>query len=377
MSRIVCAFDLPTLSEDMLPRSVRLQQIKGRIELLTAVTAADSVVVVLDLERRDAANMVVMLNEVRPGLPIIGIGSKMESIEEAQRAGCQTFISAPLNADELSGALTQIWSSGTDQSERMHVLGVFGAIGAAGSTTIACHIATELAARHARTLLIDADLEFGGAARAFDRKPEHTIAELAHSANPDLVTLSKSVCDLGGNCALLARPYSIREAHEVDEASMQRVIRLAMRGYPHVVIDLPRRLDALTGAAIELCDKLLVVTQLTVPGLANALQLIQGLEAEGFRGERIEVVINRFRPGTYACTLPMVEQQLSRKPLAVVPNDFQSVNRAIDAGRPLSPNNAVRVAIAELVNRLAPAAPGAAPVAAKSWLGRLGLAGTK
>ncbi len=231
-------------------------------------------------------------------------------------------------------------------------------------------MATEIAElQHTRTLLIDADLEFGGAARAFDLRPEHTISQLAAAPNPDLVTLKKSVCEVGAQCDLLARPNNIREAHEVDEAAMQRIIKLATRGYSHVVLDLPRRLDPQTGAAIELCDKLLVVTQLTVPGLDNAAHLIGGLETEGYPKSRIDVVINRFRKGGYACTLEMVEQQLSRAPLAVVPNDFQSVNKALDAGKALPANNPVR-AIAQLVTRLSRSAsraetqPGESPSAA-------------
>jgi Flp pilus assembly CpaE family ATPase len=81
-------------------------------------------------------------------------------------------------------------------------------------------------------------------------------------------------------------------------------------------------------------------------------------------------VVNRYRKGLQSCTLEQLEQELGRTPLAVVPSDYHAVHRALDVGRTLSTNSAVRTAMRDLAQRLS----GQPEARQKSgWLARLGL----
>jgi pilus assembly protein CpaE len=163
---------------------------------------------------------------------------------------------------------------------------------------------------------------------------------------------------------LIARPPTLAEAHQIEEHSIRSLIQLSARTYPYVVLDLPRKLDSISGAAIETCDKLLIVIQLNVPSIDNARRLITALTSEGVPQDRLEVVVNRYRKSVHGFTIEMAEKELAQKMFGLVPSDFPSVNKALDTGKPLAPKNIVRAAIAEIASKLA--RPVAEPQS-KSW----------
>jgi pilus assembly protein CpaE len=167
---------------------------------------------------------------------------------------------------------------------------------------------------------------------------------------------------------ILARPRNIADAHRVSGETVRETLRVAAESYGHVIMDLPRKLDEITGVGIEMCDRLLLVVQLTVPSVDNAARLLDTLSGEGIGRERVDLVINRFRKKVHSCTVEMVEKQLNLKSIGTIPSDYSSVNRALDAGVLLSPKSAVRTSIADLAQKLLGAAH------ARSRDSKLGLA---
>jgi pilus assembly protein CpaE len=232
-------------------------------------------------------------------------------------------------------------------------ISVISAAGGAGSTTIACHLAVELAGEDGiSAAVIDLDFDFGGVARAFDVAPHFTIADIASAGVVDAVLLEKAAVELPCGVHVVARPPSIHAAQGIDDDAVRNTIRAAARQYPYVVLDLPRKLDPICGQAIELSNKLLIVVQLTVPNLDNAKRLIEAVTAEGVPPEIVEIVVNRYRKSTATCTLDMVESQLKKKVYAVVPSDYHAVRDSVDYGKTLAKRNPVRIAIAEMAARI-------------------------
>jgi pilus assembly protein CpaE len=169
---------------------------------------------------------------------------------------------------------------------------------------------------------------------------------------------------------VFARPRTIQEAHATDESIVRSILQTAHRSFPYIVLDLPRYLSPITGAAIEQCSKLLLVLQLTVPSVKNARRIIEAVRAEGIPDDRIELVVNRYRKHANSCTNEIVEQQLKRRVLATVPSDYKAVHSALDTGKPLMRKNLVRVAIRDMAARLT----GHDESAKRSaWLPNLGL----
>ncbi len=375
MSLKACVHQLPDLPDDLLKGCVVAARTDTREQLCNTLTTVEMAVLLLDLDAPDAINTLVAAHEVAPALPIVGVttGSDLEVVIQAQRNGCQQISRKPYDAQDLQTALGRVLQAeGGGQGK---VYSIIGPTGGAGATTVASHLGMEFASMGGGdALLIDLDFDFGGVARAFDVMPNFTIADLAKADSIDSHNLEKTCLKIEGGPRLIARPRSIADAQAVDADTIRNLLRVARRDFEHVIIDLPRKLDEITGAGIEQCDTLLLVVQLTVPAVDNASRLIDILSAEGIDKSRIELVVNRYRKNMQTCTVEMVEEQLGRKAAALIPSDYSSVHKAIDAGVLLNRKNVVRAAIHDLAQKLIGTAQAEADHAKSGWFGKLGFA---
>lgn len=375
MGRNLCIHDVNGIEPEALRGFSVLATTSTRRDLLEALGALPIDTLVIDLDGDEALDLIVAARELRPNVGIVGVTARndLTAVISAQRAGCNQFVTRPIDVHDLLDALGRVDSvrqTGTQGA----MIAMMGATGGCGATTLACHLAAELAAvSRARAAIFDLDLEFGGVARAFDLAPVHTLADLARAGAIDADLLSRAAAAATGGVDVFARPATIQESLELDESGIERALRTASTTYPYLVLDLPRRLTALTGFAIENCTKLLLVVQLTVPSVDNARRLILAIGQTGVSSDNVEIVVNRYRRSVHQCTIELLEQQLARKVFAVVPNDFQAVREAIDTGRPLAPRNPVRSAIHEIAQRLVGADH---PPARPGWMGFLPFTGT-
>src|SRR5690606_25598266 len=84
-------------------------------------------------------------------------------------------------------------------------------------------------------------------------------------------------------------------------------------------------------------DEVLLVTQMTVPGIRQACRQLEALAAEGLDDVPVRVVLNRYEKRWGASfTLKEAEKALGRKVDFTVANDFRTVSEALDQGLPLA-----------------------------------------
>jgi pilus assembly protein CpaE len=370
----VCIYRLPDIEPGMIPEFTIASKTMQQQELLTAIGTLDVAALVLSLDEPDAINIIVNALEIKADLGVVGVTgeSNVKRVIAAQRAGCTQFATRPFDAGDLSAALHEAIGRGSsDASSKSLTIAMLGATGGAGSTTIASHLAMELAQITANPVaLFDLDFELGGVARGFDVNARYTIADLANAGTVDSSLLEQTAVKLPSGVHVFARPSTVREAHAIDVRTITPILHVASRTYRYVLLDVSHHLDPVTGSAIEHSDKLLLVVQLTVPSVDNARRIMDALSMEDIPEERVEIVVNRYRKNVHSCTISMVEDRLKREVSMIVPNDYQSVRDAIDAGKPLPKRNPVRAAIREAAVRFA----GQEGKAKRgSWLTKLGL----
>lgn len=350
----LCIYEVEDLTNEMLPKCDLIDRPASRSDLLNGLTALQFDVVIVDLDKPNALNTIMWVAELRSSTGIIAITGQTDinRIIEAQRAGCGQIVTRPIDPNDLQVAVTA-FASARPARGRANTFALFGATGGAGTTTLASHLATETAAlTDADVGVIDLDLDFGGVARAFDLVPKYTVTDIASAGVVDRSVLRQACGSVGKNVHVLARPNAVGEAAGLDREAVLAMLDASDAAFKHVIIDLPRKLDEITGAAMEHATKLLIVLQLTVPSIENARRLITALTELGFDIERLELVVNRFRKNVHDCTLEMVEHQCGKPVFAVVPNDYQAVRESLDVGKPLAGRNPVRAAIRQLSEKL-------------------------
>ncbi len=342
-------------------------------EALTA-RGFDAVLVNLDPADDSECILVRRISEVSPDVGIIGVSTdaSSEAIIAAMRGGCHQFVRWPIEPTDLTQALESIGKRRPDSERaKSNCIAVMGSSGGAGATTIACNLAIELAQlAHQSVAVVDLDLQLGDVACAFDCSPQFSIADACKTGiESDASVVARIAHKLPNNVSVVARPDRVGDCDEIAPAAIEKMLRMLGESYPFVVLDLPRFFSPLTLAGLEAADRVLVVTQLSVPFLRNATRIRNHLREAGANDSHIEFIINRSNANFERITINEASQHLGKPIFGNVPNDYRRVTAARDLGHPImsnSPNSPARLAIQDIARKLVSAVQPADEAAASS-----------
>jgi pilus assembly protein CpaE len=141
---------------------------------------------------------------------------------------------------------------------------------------------------------------------------------------------------------------------------------------------MPRTWFSWTDNVLLGSNKLFIVSEMTVPGLRHAKQLVEAIRERLGDSPNPQVIVNRFEQKMFSTGLRKtdIEQVLGDAFAACIPNHYSLVREAIDRGVPLEeikPGNKITAELKKLVLPQAVAktsAPGADKAAKKfklSW----------
>jgi len=334
-------------------------------ELLSCGTV-DAVIVNLDTDGFDGELQLVQhIAEVAPNCDIIGVSqaTSPDAIIGAMRAGCSQFVRWPVDSDDLASAVQSIRRTRVQEPQGSQRICIVSVSGGAGATTIACNLAIELAQiTDQRCALVDMNLQFGDVACAFNIQPRYTLEDLCRgNVEIDSSVVQSALVTLPCNIAVLAPPAQINMTDGIRTDTVDEALRVLGTMHPFVLVDLPRQVGPLTAAVLHGADRVLLVSQLSVPHLRNASRFYEYLLQLGADEERIELVLNRCNPKMERISQAEVEKQFRRPVFAAVPNDYKRIGTARDLGQSIqddAPNSPARVAIHKLAKRLTgPVAP--------------------
>ena len=332
-------------------------------ELQNFLSASHLDVIAINLDNDDNSSHAYVMRricEVSPQCGIIGVGRNADpdAIIAAMRAGCHQFVRWPVDPEDLQAALDRIGHVRVPIGTRCRTIGVIGASGGSGATTIACNLAIELA--HVTELecaLIDMDLQYGDVTCAFDIKPRYSVADVCEAgADIDRGVLETALTKLPSNVSILGCPEDIGQVDRVSPDVVTQMFRVLRQIFPFAIVDVPRYFSPIVYSALDNLDRVLIVTQLSVPQIQHATRIYQSLVRWGAMEEQIEIVLNRCNANFERIKPDEVNEHFGRPVFAVIPNDYKRIGASRDHGHPLMANSSsspARLAIHELARRLA------------------------
>lgn len=261
---------------------------------------------------------------------------------------------------------------------RGRIVAVWGPAGAPGRTTVAVHLAAELAGMGVSTLLVDADTYAGSVAQTLallDEAPGLVgAARAADQGTLDLPALARLAPQVSRGLRVLTGIPRAQRWPEVRAAALERVLDLARTLAQVIVVDCgfclesdeelsydteaPRRNQA-TLTSLQLADELLAVSGADPVSLQRLVRGLQDLAS--VRSPQPRVVVNRLRPGAVGARPDLrVREALARfagvEQVWFVPDDPAAVDAALLAGRTLAesaPSAPSRAALRALAAQLA------------------------
>ncbi|HEY0721814.1 MAG TPA: AAA family ATPase [Gammaproteobacteria bacterium] len=312
----------------------------------------------------------------RPPTVVIGAGNTA-MMRSAMRVGAKDCFSFPVAPSELLESLQRIereWrseSSEEDNPDRFVV--VINAKGGSGASTISATLGHGLAYRIGqRVALVDMDMQFGNLPSLFDLPPAGGLIDAALRADSiDAIALEGHMLKHKSGLHLLGNtPQQLVVPGEVEEARMRKLMELLRTSYDHIIADLPRQIDGITGLLLESADRVLLVVQQSVSHIQDAKQMLRYLTTYlGVPEQRITIVVNRWDKRAPLSSSD-IEKALGIKDLLCIPNDFARVAESANLGTPLL-ESAPSSQVSRAMMRLAEMLSGKKAAADESGLGKV------
>jgi pilus assembly protein CpaE len=220
---------------------------------------------------------------------VIGSVNDVSLYRALMSLGVVDYLVKPVSGDVLHDALAAVVDHRGAESAaalpRIQAYAFLGARGGIGTTTITAAIAWYFVNEfHQRAALVDLDLHFGTLALSLDLEPGRGLREaLEHPERIDDLLLSSAMASAGDRLKVLASEESLDEAFHFHPDALGPLFDALSNDFDRLMIDLPRRLDDCGRHLVANADQLVLITDMSLPGLRDTLRLIDLAKRVGTR----------------------------------------------------------------------------------------------
>ena len=318
---------------------------------------------------------------------LIGIGeiNDIGLYRELTEAGVTDYLVKPVTEKALAAALSRteeapaataapVAQVSPDEVQKVVVVGARGGVGA---STTAVNLAWIFAEEQRRkTALVDLDLEFGTIALSLDLEPTRGLREaLETPARIDNLFISSATAKLTENLSIMATEENLAHGHSFSPNAVEVLFETLAHENSCIVVDLPRALYSVREQVLQEANRVVLVTELSLPALRDSIRLL-GIIEEAASKTPITVIANRCKSGQQAMGQSEFQKALGRKIDVLIGDESKSFNDAANVGKPLV-HSAARSKAAKTLRKVAISvvgdnpdpAGGAGAAKKKSWLG--------
>jgi pilus assembly protein CpaE len=297
-----------------------------------------------DPKQMEAFDRLVHLAAGEVGVIAAVDGLTVANTRALLRAGALDVLPIPFSAEELKQAVEPARrtarpagpKTAAPQRRQGRLIAFLGALGGVGTTSIATQLGV-LWSETSRVGLVDMDIQFGSAALFLDLKPSLTIGNLIEDAERlDSELLQSVAVKHGSGLEVVAAPSEMLPIDAISNDLVDQVLRTAAQSYDVVLVDLPSVWTEWTVRVLQRADVIVMVSNLTVPGIYQSRRQLEVLDANGLI-HKLQIVANRVQYGLFSNRVDLSETEavLGRRIDHTVANDYPAVSAANDEGRTL------------------------------------------
>lgn len=261
-----------------------------------------------------------------PGTTVIVIGNcnDVGLYRELKRAGISEYIVKPVTTELLAQTLfsAQMGSEVAPINRKLgKMIGVVGARGGVGATTLAVNLAWYLANRQSRRVaLVDLDLQNGGCGLALNLKPAQGLREaLTNPARIDSLFLERAMTTRDEHLYLLSSEEPLREEMEFTPDAVSTLLNILGEHFHYVVIDLPRITAAPYQLALDTANRRIIVGDRTLLSTRDTARLRAALGGSEAAYRNLFVINRSGEGGRNELTLEEISNHTSVEPKIVIP----------------------------------------------------------
>jgi pilus assembly protein CpaE len=216
-----------------------------------------------------------------------------------------------------------------------------GCKGGNGTSFLAANMAHVMASEFDRQCaFVDLDLQSGDASFYLGSGAnKNTLSDLTRQIDRlDAQLLSSCLYAVTPRLNLLAAPHTLDKAMTISAQDIEKVLTLVRSQHDHVVVDLPRTLNALSLKVLDMSDVVYIVMQNQTPDVRDAQRLVHTLLSLGLNERKLRLLVNRYEPDGWV-SLAELEKAVGLPVHQTIPNKPQWVGESLHTGQPLSAVN--------------------------------------
>ncbi|NOT61038.1 MAG: P-loop NTPase [Acidobacteria bacterium] len=288
------------------------------------------------------------LQQVAPETAVIcaSQNASPDLILDTLRNGAREFLRLPVRPEELRTVLDRILDPpATNQSlgqslgqplaapsRNGRVVAVFSPRGGCGTSFIASNLAVGL---NAQTVLLDLNLQASSHDLLFGLKSRFSWVDLVENrARVDDQMLASLLVNYNERLSLLAAPAQAEDAEVVTADQMRQAIAALRTRFAFVVLDVMHSFDALTLAALDEADDILLVLGPDIVAVRAAQRALTLFQRLGYPREKIKLLLNRANQHS-ELDLREIERALGLPMTSLISDDYRTVVASLNLGQPL------------------------------------------
>ena len=329
--------------------------------------AADLNILIVAADPTDVEAVLARLATRREGLAVI-VALRDADVTTTRRllhGGAADIVPLPMSEASLALSLERIFASGVMSSPRGgggQVITIMKAGGGVGATAIATQLATIFAGRgEGKVCFADLDLQFGQGALYLDLGDAISLTDILGGGGPlEEAPLGTAIATHSGGARLLAAPRELTPLETLGPDDVESLFKALRRDFAVSLVDLPAAWTAWTNRALQVSDRIVLITRLSVPHINLVKRQLRALAAQSLDGIPLTLVCNQVNAEQQAIvSVKAAEKAIGRDFDVVIPEDRRLMDEAIAQGREISSvrrGSKLEKAIAELAANLAPVA---------------------
>ncbi len=304
---------------------------------------ADALMVALDAERPGDVEVLcanLRESEAADRVIVLARNADLAITRQLVREGVADVLTAPAGDAALVVSLERLFKRFETEPSRPKaagkVIAFLKAGGGVGATTIATQLATIFAARDRslRVCLADLDVQSGSAAVYLDLQDTVTMRQVvAAGKNLDDIRFSEALSAHPSGVQVLGDPQEFIPLESLQPAVIENLIAALRRDFDIVLLDLPPAWMSWTDRALRQVDRIVLVTQLSVPHAHLTRRQLKVLASQRLDVTPLTLVCNGVGGQTASgVSIKAVEKAIGRDFDALLPEDRKLVAEAINQG---------------------------------------------
>jgi pilus assembly protein CpaE len=301
------------------------------------------VVIEVQPDSGPSAARLTALRERFPKVPVIAAieGASLPIVRTLVRQGIADVVALPFDVAELQQACLDAMAFVEERVEQKvdlaPVVAVARSIGGCGATSIATHLAADLAANDASgrgAVIVDLDLQFGSVADFLGVRARGSLVDLLEARERlDEDLLRSMIGDAGNGLHVIAAPDTIMPLESVNTDFLLKLIDALRRQFGYVVLDLPANWTNWALSAALGADAVVLVVELSIASLRQAKRRLELFRSIGIDEKSVQIVVNRVEKRLFrTISLDDVSETLGHPVLGSIALEAPAVSVAQNQG---------------------------------------------